>query len=81
MKRISLIFSASLFLLASCGSGDGTPVSTPIDSTNVRGTAPADYSPAPGAEQLPDENAASDYRANTPGGDSLPSQRGVEKTQ
>ena len=40
IKTVVLIAAISL-LAASCGNGTGS--STPIDSTNVKGTAPATY--------------------------------------
>lgn len=77
MKKLSLLLLPLLLLAASCAnSNDATDdaVSTPIDSTNTQGTAPVQY----GADQdtgttLPDAHAEEGHKANTPGGDSVPS--------
>ena len=57
MKTIkSFIVFISLGLLAACGpSGENTGHSTPIDSSNVKGSAPATYG-ADDPAQKPDSN-------------------------
>ncbi|KAA5532304.1 hypothetical protein F0919_16040 [Taibaiella lutea] len=63
-----LLSSAGVY---SCNSNPEA-ASTPIDSTNVNGTAPVEYGKDDTAPMLPDANQGEGYRANTPGGDSIP---------
>ena len=61
IKGIAIIFGACL-LLASCnGNGNNMGSSTPIDSTNVNGTAPATY----GANNPANDQRADSNRTNT----------------
>ncbi len=70
LKLAGLMFTVAGL---SCGSSDpDTPHSTPIDSTNIYGTAPADYQHDANDAMLPNEPKEGD-RANTPDGDSVPS--------
>jgi hypothetical protein len=72
LKLAGFIFTVAVL---SCGTnGPDTPHSTPIDSTNIYGTAPADYQHDANDAMLPDEPKEGD-RANTPDGDSIPSVR------
>jgi hypothetical protein len=78
-KMLWLInLSGFALLTASCANPDPseTPTSTPVDSTNVHGTAPANYDDAADTAQpmLPNEPTEG-HRANTPDGDSVPSTR------
>lgn len=75
VKLSMALFTASIALY-SCGPQGEQPTSTPIDSTNIKGTAPADYNKTdnPNEEMLPEEETGGN-RANTPGGDSIPSTR------
>lgn len=41
--KLTLRLLAALILLGSCGNEENEGTSTPIDSTNVHGTAPARY--------------------------------------
>jgi hypothetical protein len=75
MKNLLCILPIVAILLFSCNESgrQEDPTSTPIDSTNVHGTAPADYSDTGNTkEMLPPEPTQGD-RANTPDGDSAPS--------
>ena len=45
MKRILQVMLCITLLSASCGDPDNSGSSTPIDSTNQYGTAPAEYGP------------------------------------
>jgi hypothetical protein len=56
LRSFAIVFS-SLLILASCGTnGEDHGVSTPIDSSNVHGTAPATYG---GNNPANDQNADS----------------------
>lgn len=45
MKRTLHVLACVALLLASCGDPDDSGTSTPVDSTNQYGTAPAEYGP------------------------------------
>jgi len=74
MKR-TLLYASILFATAgiySCNENEAGVKSNPIDSTNAYGTAPVEYGKRDSAGMLPPADQGDGYRANTPGGDSVP---------
>jgi hypothetical protein len=76
LKNIRCILVLAMILFSSCNETghQEDPTSTPIDSTNIHGTAPVDYNDTSNNEMVPPEPTRGD-RANTPDGDSIPSTR------
>ena len=72
-KLLCAVLLVAATALYSCEGKEGNPVSTPIDSTNTQGTAPVEYGKPDSASMLPDASQGEGHRANTPGGDSVPS--------
>ena len=58
-RRTTLLAAALLSVLTSCGDSQNA-VNTPIDSTNVNGTAPADYTEGGTNPQLDTSSARHD---------------------
>ena len=76
MNRLLCIVALMGFMtLGSCGDQGEHARSTPIDSTNVHGTAPVQYDKSDSIPMLPDARNEEGAAANTPDGDSLPSTR------
>lgn len=68
MKKLALILSVSAFIAACNAKPENNGSSTPIDSSNVNGTAGAKYGPDNPAAPAPPRNEGSNdsgLRANT----------------
>lgn len=67
MKTVQYLLIAAIISVSACNDPDGQGSSTPIDTTNIRGTAPATYGDAPNDTTYPKYEGQEDegLRANT----------------